>query len=118
MLADVESGCEGRESDRPNFQKLMLWVRAGIVERVIVTRLDRLSRSLSTLRKTLDEFRQAECTLIALDDNIDLSTAAGKFHVDMLGALAEMESDRLSERISRGKEYFRKEKRASHPPFG
>jgi site-specific DNA recombinase len=118
VLADVESGREGKESDRPNFQKLMHWVRGGLVKRVILTRLDRLSRSLPTLRKTLDEFQQAECTLIALDDNIDLSTAAGKFHVNMLGALAEMESDRLSERISRGKEHFRKEKRASHPPFG
>lgn len=118
VLVDTESGREGKEDQRPNFQQLMQWVRGGLVKRVIITRLDRLSRSLPTLRKVLTEFQESECALVALDDNIDLSTAAGKFHVNMLGAMAEMESDRLSERIRRGKEHFRKEKRASHPPFG
>ncbi len=118
VLADTESGREGKEDQRSNFQQLMQWVRGGLVKRVIITRLDRLSRSLPTLRKVLTEFQESECVLVALDDNIDLSTAAGKFHVNMLGALAEMESDRLSERIRRGKEHFRNEKRASHAPFG
>ncbi|MBF2074543.1 MAG: recombinase family protein [Synechococcales cyanobacterium C42_A2020_086] len=118
VLSDVESGREGKEDSRAQFQKLMGWVRNGLVKKVIITRLDRLSRSLPTLRRTLAEFQQSECILVALDDNIDLSTASGKFHVNMLGALAEMESDRLSERILRGKEHFRREKRASHPPFG
>ncbi|MBD2458219.1 recombinase family protein [Nostoc sp. FACHB-87] len=118
VLTDTESGREGKEDQRSNFQKLMQWVRGGLVKQVIITRLDRLSRSLPTLRKVLSEFQESECLLLALDDNLDLSTATGKFHVNMLGALAEMESDRLSERIRRGKEHFRKEKRASHAPFG
>ncbi|MEJ1932190.1 fdxN element excision recombinase XisF [Nostoc sp. NIES-2111] len=118
VLIDTESGREGKEDQRSNFQKLMQWVRGGLVKQVIITRLDRLSRSLPTLRKVLNEFQELECVLVALDDNLDLSTAAGKFHVNMLGAVAEMESDRLSERIRRGKEHFRKEKRASHAPFG
>ncbi|WP_322736406.1 fdxN element excision recombinase XisF [Nostoc sp. DedQUE12b] len=118
VLADTESGREGKEDQRSNFQQLMQWVRGGLVKRVIITSLDRLSRSLPTLHKVLTEFQESECVLVALDDNIDLSTAAGKFHVNMLGALAEMESDRLSERIRRGKEHFRNEKRASHAPFG
>ncbi|WP_375470164.1 fdxN element excision recombinase XisF [uncultured Nostoc sp.] len=118
VLTDTESGREGKEDQRSNFQKLMQWVRGGLVKQVIITRLDRLSRSLPTLRKVLNEFQESECVLLALDDNLDLSTAAGKFHVNMLGAVAEMESDRLSERIRRGKEHFRKEKRASHAPFG
>jgi site-specific DNA recombinase len=118
VLVDVESGREGKEADRPQFQQIMQWVKDGVVEKVVITRLDRLSRSLPTLRKALDEFQKAECVVLALDDNLDISTAAGKFHVNMLGAMAEMESDRLSERINRGKEYFRKMKRASHAPFG
>ena len=118
VLIDVESGREGKESDRPNFQKMMEWVRQRLVGQVVITRLDRLSRSLPTLRKVLDEFQKFNCTLIALDDNIDISTAAGKFHVNMLGALAEMESDRLAERIRHGKQHFRSQKRASHAPFG
>jgi site-specific DNA recombinase len=35
VLVDIESGREGKESDPPNFQKLMQWVRSGLVKRVI-----------------------------------------------------------------------------------
>ncbi|BAY61181.1 hypothetical protein NIES22_12420 [Calothrix brevissima NIES-22] len=118
ILVDTESGREGKESQRSDFQKLIKWVRGGLVKRVIITRLDRLSRSVLTLRKVIKEFQDSECVLVALDENIDMSNAGSKFNVNMLCALAEMESDRLSERIRRGKEHFRKEKRASHPPFG
>ncbi|MEO0541606.1 MAG: fdxN element excision recombinase XisF, partial [Cyanobacteria bacterium P01_A01_bin.105] len=118
VLTDVESGRAGHEGDRYEFGRLMRLVEQRLVEKVIVTRLDRLSRSLPTLRKTLDTFQKAEVALVALDDSIDMSTAAGKFHINIMGAMAEMESDHLSERIRRGKEHFRKQKRASHPPFG
>lgn len=114
ILCDVDSG---RDDDRPEFNRLISLVRNSSINRVIVTRLDRLTRSLPTLRKMLDLFQQTGVDLVALDDAIDMSTAAGKFHLNMLGALAEMESDRLAERIRHGKEHFRKQKRASHAPF-
>ncbi|MEH2126590.1 recombinase family protein [Nostoc sp.] len=58
VLADTESGREGKEDQRSNFQQLMQWVRGGLVKRVIITRLDRLSRSLPTLRKVLTELQE------------------------------------------------------------
>ena len=118
VLVDSESGREGKEVKRTQYQKLMQGIREGHVKKVIITRLDRLFRSLPSLRKALAEFEHYNCELIALDDNIDMSTPAGKFHINLLGGLAEFESDRLSERILHGKEHFRKQKRASHPPFG
>jgi len=118
VLVDSESGREGKETKRTQYQKLMQGIREGLVKKVIITRLDRLFRSLPSLRKTLAEFQQYNCELVALDDNIDMSTSTGRFHINLLGGLAELESDRLSERILHGKEHFRKQKRASHPPFG
>ncbi len=116
IVKEVESARS--KADRPKFNHLMAEVRQNKVKKIIVTRLDRISRSLPHLRKILDEFQKYGCDLVALDDNIDMSSAAGKFQVNMLGALAEMESDRLSERIHHGKRHFRQQKRASHPPFG
>ncbi len=115
ILHDVDSG---RDDDRPQFQRLMKAVRDGVVAKVIVTRLDRLTRSLPTLRRVLDDFQRSGAVLVALDDNIDVSTATGKFHVNLLGALAEMESDRLSERIRHGKKHFRNKRRTAHAGFG
>ncbi|MEH1948241.1 MAG: recombinase family protein [Nostoc sp.] len=63
VSADTESGREGKEDQRSNFQQLMQWVRGGLIKRVIITRLDRLSRSLPTLRKVLTEFQESECVL-------------------------------------------------------
>lgn len=115
ILFDVDSGSK---DNRPSFNQLMSKVRLGQVSTVIITRLDRLTRSLITLRKTLDEFNKFGVTLIALDDSIDTSTAAGKFHLNMLGALSEMEVDRLSERVRHGWQHLRSRKVAMNPPFG
>lgn len=114
VVFDIESG---KRDDRPNFRALLDRVKCREVQQVVITRIDRLTRSLPTLRKTLDVFNSVGAELIALDDAIDMRTAGGKFHINMLGALAEMESDRLSERILRGRQYFRDQRKASHPPF-
>lgn len=115
IYCDVASGSKDK---RPDFVRLMQLIKAGERSHVVVTRLDRLSRSLVTLRKTIDEFQQAGATLQALDDNVDLRTAAGKFHLNILGALAEMEVDRIRERVKHGWSHRRQRQAASNAPFG
>lgn len=115
VYADVESGSR---DERDRFNKVIELVKANAIDEVIVTRLDRLTRSLPTLRSVLDVFQKQGVNLRALDDSIDLSTAAGKFHLNMLGALAEMEVDRLSERVRHGWAHLRERKVAMNPPFG
>jgi len=115
IYSDVESGTK---DDRQGFNLVMALVRSRAVDEVVITRLDRLTRSLITLRKVLDEFREHGVNMKALDDSVDLSTAAGKFHLNMLGALAEMEVDRLSERVRHGWSHLRNRQVAMNPPFG
>ncbi|MBN3961818.1 fdxN element excision recombinase XisF [Nostoc sp. NMS8] len=115
LLIDIESGSR---NDRKSFNQLMDLVKRGQVKEIVVTRLDRLTRSLPTLRSTIDDLQKHDCNLRALDDSIDLKTAAGKFHLNMLGALAEMEVDRLSERVQHGWQHLRDRKVAMNPPFG
>ena len=115
IVQDVESG---RKDDRVNLAALMERVQRGVVSEIIITRLDRISRSLPHMRKILDILKENGVNLRALDDAIEWHSAGGKFHINMLGSLAEMESDRLSERISHGKAYFRKQGKVSHPPLG
>jgi site-specific DNA recombinase len=116
ILVDVESGTK---DDRKAFNQLMQLASENLIQEVVITRLDRLTRSLITLRKTVDYLQQCKVHLRALDDAIDTSTAAGKFHLHMLGALAEMEVDRLRERIAHGMQHRRNRNAASpQPPFG
>lgn len=115
IYSDVESGSK---NSRPKFKQLIADCKLGRISEVIVTRLDRLTRSLVTLRKTIDQLKDAGVSLVALDDSIDTSTAVGKFHLNMLGSLAEMEVDRLSERVRHGWKHLRDRKVAMNPPFG
>lgn len=115
VFVDVESGSR---DDRPEFEKLMQQVSDRTVDEVIVTRLDRLSRKLLTLRVAIAKFEASGVMFRALDDALDTRTAAGKFHLNMLGALAEMEVDRLSERVRHGWQHLRDKKVAVNPPFG
>lgn len=115
ILTDVDSGSK---DNRPNWKKLQVMVKSGDIDKIICTRVDRLTRSLPALRSFIDLCNACKVVLIALDDNIDGSTAAGKFHINMLGSLAEMETDRLSERTKHGHSYHRARGAAYFAPFG
>ena len=75
----------GSRDDRAQLERLIKACRAGQIDRVIVTRLDRMSRSMAHGAELL-EFFSAEDTpnLIALDDGLDLSTVGGRFVARML----------------------------------
>ena len=61
---------ESREDGRTEFQKLMKLVEQQRIEKVIVTRLDRLSRSLPTLRRILDTFDESGVALVVCQASI------------------------------------------------
>lgn len=105
ILYDVDSGTK---DNRPNFQKLKGMIERAEMDEVIVTRIDRPTRSLITLRDFVEHFEESGVNFQILDQKIDLSTAQGKLMVNILGSLAEWEVDLLSERVRHGKEHHRK----------
>lgn len=115
VFSDVDSG---KKDSRISFLRLWELIDVGLVKVVVCTRLDRLTRSLLTLRKFIDHVEKHQVSLIVLDENIDTGTHAGKFQINMLGALSEMEVDRLSERVKHGWNHLRSKRVAMHPPFG
>ena len=115
---DIDSGSK---DDRPELSRLIRDCGAGLMNAVVVTRLDRLSRSSSHGATLLRMFSDpAFPNLIALDDSIDLSTAGGKFMARLLISWAEAETDRLAERVRHGNAHRRAQRKPSGPlaPFG
>ena len=106
ILTDVLSGSR---SDRPNFNRLMEMVRNREVDEVVCTRIDRLGRSLADLTQCTKVFIESGVNLRILDQQIDLSTPTGLLMANLLGALAQWETDLLSERVRHGKAYRRKQ---------
>ena len=68
----------------------------------MVTRIDRLARSVKDLQDVVHELRAKGVTLKATEQPIDTSTAAGKAFLDMLGVFAEFETNLRRERQLEG----------------
>ena len=69
---------------------------------MVVTRVDRLARSIKDLQDIVHELRAAGVTLRATEQPIDTSSAAGKAFLDMLGVFAEFETNLRRERQMEG----------------
>ena len=71
-------------------------------ETLVVTRIDRLARSLRDLQVIVDRLKIKGAYLFATEQPVDTSTAAGKAFFDMLGVFAEFETNLRRERQAEG----------------
>jgi DNA invertase Pin-like site-specific DNA recombinase len=68
----------------------------------VVTRIDRLARSIGDLQVIVKRLREAGAALVCTEQPVDTSTAAGKAFLDMLGVFAEFETNLRRERQLEG----------------
>lgn len=106
----IDHGYTGSHENRPGFHKLMALARSKQIDAIVITKFDRLFRSLKMLLTTLDEFNQLGIVFVAVDDNIDYSSASGRLMLQILGSLAEFYNALLKERTIQGLDYARKVK--------
>lgn len=92
----------GSTTDRPQFKQLLKDCKERKVERLIVWKLDRLSRKLRDLIKLLDELQEAKVKVISVHENIDMTTPHGVAMVHMIGVFAQLERDMGIERTKAG----------------
>jgi DNA invertase Pin-like site-specific DNA recombinase len=85
---------------RTKLQALLEHLREG--DTVVVTRIDRLARSMRDLQNIVHEIREIGANLKATEQPIDTGSAAGKAFLDMLGVFAEFETNLRRERQLEG----------------
>lgn len=95
-----DRGLSGVARHRPGLQKALRSARAGDV--IVVWRLDRLGRSLAHLIEMVSEMRRRNIGFMSLQEQIDTTSAAGRFYLHMLGALAEFERELIRDRTRAG----------------
>ncbi|MFS4580086.1 recombinase family protein [Phaeobacter sp. C3_T13_0] len=86
--------------DRRELSTILDFIRNG--ETLVVTRIDRLARSMRDLQIIVDRLKQKGAHLVATEQPVDTSTAAGKAFFDMLGVFAEFETSLRRERQAEG----------------
>ncbi len=92
----------GRKEGRPQLQALMRAARAREFACVLVWKFDRFARSVAHLLHALDEFNHLGIRFISLQDQIDTQSPMGKAMFTIIGAMAELESALISERVKAG----------------
>jgi len=85
---------------RPELQTILDFIHEG--ETLVVTRIDRLARSLRDLQLIVEALKDKGAHLAATEQPVDTSTAAGKAFFDMLGVFAEFETNLRRERQAEG----------------
>lgn len=115
VLIDIESG---RSDTRKQFNQLLKLVEQNQVSEIIITRVDRLGRSVITIHKTIEIFVKHNVNLRVLDAPVDPNSPFGWFSINQMSGLAEFESRLLSQRVKQGNEYFRQQLKFCAPPFG
>lgn len=98
IRSEKKSGSE--RGGRTELQVLLDFLRKG--DTLVVTRIDRLARSMKDLQDIVHELKGRGIALKATEQPIDTSTAAGKAFLDMLGVFAEFETNLRRERQLEG----------------
>ena len=91
-----EEKLSGKNTDRPEFQKMLQYLREG--DTLYVADFSRLARSSKDLFAIADELEVRGINLVSDKEKLDTNTAYGKFMFTMIGAMAEFERSIMLER--------------------
>ena len=96
----VDNGFSGGNINRNGFQNMMKLVRQGKVSKVIVYKLDRISRSLSDFMNILQEFKEHKVEFVSSQESFDTSSPYGELIVKILMVFAEFERTSIINRVT------------------
>ncbi len=96
----TETGSGTTLDGRPELKTILDFIHPG--ETLVVTRIDRLARSMRDLQTIVAMLKDKGAHLAATEQPVDTSTAAGKAFFDMLGVFAEFETNLRRERQAEG----------------
>lgn len=100
-----EEKITGTKKERPQLEEMFNYLRPG--DKVVVYKLDRISRSTKHLIELMEYFEANQIDFVSINENIDTSTPMGKFIFKIMASIAELERDIISERTKSGLEAAR-----------
>lgn len=110
----VDAGRSGRSMGaRPELTAALDALDAGHAQVLVCAKFDRLARSLIDLSRIMDRANRHGWNLVVLDLDLDLSSPSGRMVAHIVGAVAQYESDLISERTTMSHQQMRKRGRRS-----
>jgi DNA invertase Pin-like site-specific DNA recombinase len=97
-----DEGVSAKTLERPGLKQALRAIADGKADGIVAAKLDRLSRSVIDFSTLLDWADDLDATIVALDLQVDTSTAAGRLMANLVSAIAEWEREIIGERTAAG----------------
>ena len=94
-----DGGFSGGNMARPALQRLMEAIRARQIDRIVVYKIDRLTRSLADFAKLVEDLDEAEASFVSVTQSFNTATSMGRLTLNMLLSFAQFEREVTAERI-------------------
>ena len=94
-----DRGYSGKNTDRPEFQRMIRDVESGVISRVIVFKLDRISRSVLDFAEMIDVFRKHKVDFVSTAEKFDTSTPVGNAMLMLVMIFAQLERETIQQRV-------------------
>ena len=115
-----DGGFSGGNVERPALQRLVRDVKAGLIDIVVVYKVDRLSRSLADFALLVDLFDKHEVSFVSVTQQFNTTSSMGRLTLNILLSFAQFEREVTSERIR--DKFLRSKKKGmwmgGNPPLG
>lgn len=95
----ADKGYSGKNTDRPEFQKMLRQIRQGKIRRVICYKLDRCSRSILDFTALMEEFRKFGVEFVSCTEKFDTSTPMGRAMLNICIVFAQLERETIQQRV-------------------
>ena len=94
-----DQGFSGKNTDRPDFQRLLRDIRADRISKLYVYRLDRFSRSIADFGQLWNILQEHNVEFVSVTENFDTSTPMGRAMLHIIMVFAQLERETTAERV-------------------
>lgn len=96
----IDKGFSGKNTNRPAFIKMMEEIKSGKIKRVIVYKLDRISRSILDFANMMEVFQQYNVEFVSSTEKFDTSTPIGNAMLNIAIVFAQLERETIQKRVT------------------
>lgn len=94
-----DEGFSGKDTNRPEFKRLINDIKNKKVQVLICYRLDRISRNVTDFSATLDRLQKYDVIFVSINEQFDTSTPMGRAMVYIASVFAQLERETIAERV-------------------
>lgn len=106
----IDSGYSGKDTQRPGFQAMMEDMRSGLLRKVVVYKLDRISRSILDFSSMMEVFGRHHVEFVSTTEKFDTSSPMGRAMLNICVVFAQLERETIQRRVADA--YFSRSQRS------